>query len=534
MPKVPSALYKSNRRQSKSKSLKMSYPPSIPDEQLETLVAEVKDWQITQGSQLKVMETDNVHSVLTHAVGATIFPTLFPGDLFDEALALQKTYNKLYACVAEDEEWLFAALKDLIDIDPLANKLWTIYREVKQEGYLQDLTMGIFRSDYMLHLPSPDTSEGLQLKQVELNTIACAGGVHSDKILEMHRHLLRTGVYGSASPTFQLNPASPPPNRTINTLAHGLASAHHTYGPATSRAATETCILMIVQPSNFNIADERPIEYALWDESVPCFRVIFGYEVLSQTSLTPSGELIYQPPHRKTPLEVSVVYFRSGFEVHEYDDMGHMARFQLERSRAIKCPNLLGHLATFKKVQQSLTMPDVLERFLTAEEAAIITRTFIKIWPLDESEEGQIARNLAMDPETAREYILKPSREGGGNNVYGEAIVEFLKAIPVAAWGTFVLMEKITTPLLNNTMMNHVELFQGPVVSELGVFGVCLWQRGQDGKTSEIIEEMDPCWSFKTKNAKVDEMSVVKSYGCFDSPALVDREIFETHMRVVE
>ncbi|KAH9217715.1 glutathione synthetase, partial [Leptodontidium sp. 2 PMI_412] len=520
MPKVRSTLRKSNGRQSKNKSLEMSYPPSMPDEQLETLVAEVKDWQISHGSQLKVLDTDNVHSVLTHSVGATIIPTLFPRDLFDEALALQKTYNKLYAAVAEDEEWLFDALKDLIDVDPLANKLWTIYREVKQEGYLQDLTLGIFRSDYMLHLPSADTHDGFQLKQVELNTIACAGGVHSDKISEMHRHLHRTGIYEAVPSAFQLKPDFLPPNHTIDTLAQGLASAHHTYGSAASRTAKDTCILMIVQPNNFNIADERPIEYALWGASIPCFRVIFGYEVLSQTSLTPAGELIYQPPHLKIPLEVSVVYFRSGFEVHEYDDMGHMARFQLERSRAIKCPNILGHLATFKKVQQALTVPNVLERFLTVEEAAIIARTFMKIWPLDESEEGQNARKVALDPETARGIILKPSREGGGNNVYGEAIVEFLKSIPVAAWGTFILMEKITPPLLMNMMMNHIGLYQGPVVSELGVFGVCLWKRGQGGQGADILEEMNPCWSFKTKNAKVDEMSVVKGYGCFDSPAL--------------
>jgi hypothetical protein len=29
-------------------------------------------------------------------------------------------------------------------------------------------------------------------------------------------------------------------------------------------------------------------------------------------------------------------------------------------------------------------------------------------------------------------------------------------------------------------------------------------------------------WSFKTKAAGVDEMSVVKGYGCFDCPRLVD------------
>lgn len=144
------------------------------------------------------------------------------------------------------------------------------------------------------------------------------------------------------------------------------------------------------------------------------------------------------------------MYFRSAFEVHEYDDMGHMARFQLEKSRATKCPKLMGHLATFKKVQQALTLPGILERFLTTEEAEIVAKTFVKIWPMDGSDEGKLARNLALDPETAKNHVLKPWLEGGGNNVYGEAIDDFLNETPVEMWHTFILMEKIVPPLTTN------------------------------------------------------------------------------------
>ncbi len=306
-------------------------------------------------------------------------------------------------------------------------------------------------------------------------------------------------------------------------------SAHRAYGAATSRIAKETCIIMIVQPNNFNIADERPIEYCLWDASIPCFRVTFGYEVLVQTSLTLNRELLYNPPHRSTPLEVSVVYFRSGFEVEEYaDDMGHMARFQLEKSKAIKCPNLLGHLSTFKKVQQALTVPGMLEKYLTLEESRRLEKTFVSMWPLDESEEGQQARRFATDPITAARYVLKPSLEGGGHNIYGADIPGFLAKLPKELWHTYVLMEKIVPPLLNNTVMGSQGLCEGPVVSELGVFGICLWKSNRGTGKAVVMEEKDPCWSFKTKMAEVDEMSVVKGYGYFDSPALVGGEVFET------
>jgi glutathione synthase len=158
----------------------MKYPPPLTDDQLDELIFNVKDWQLTHGSLLKIVDSDEESSVLAHSIGVSLFPTLFPRTLFDEALALQRIYNKLYAAVAEDEKWLHDTLKGLIELDILADTLWDIYLEVKREGYSQDLTLGIFRSDYMLHADAdfPKTNERVQIKQVEFNTVSCAGGVH--------------------------------------------------------------------------------------------------------------------------------------------------------------------------------------------------------------------------------------------------------------------------------------------------------------------------------------------------------------------
>jgi glutathione synthetase len=409
----------------------MKYPPRLSDEQLEVLVSNVKDWQITHGSLLKLVKTDDDHTVLSRPVGVTLFPTLFPKDQFQEALDLQTAYNKLYASVAEDDEWLYNVLEGFIKVDLLASSLWSIHEEVKKGGYVQDLRLGISRSDYMLHAPQLGQAEGvqdIQLKQVELNTVSCAGGVHSNMISDMHRHLHQRGAYHSNPPNpdeVKLHSSTLPPNTTLKTIASGLAAAHKAYGPPKSDGSKETCILFIVQPHNFNIADERPIEYALWDQSIPSYRVLWGHGVLSQTSLTPSRELLYHPPSHSTPMEVSVVYFRAGFGDEEYNEIGLKCRLNLERSRAIKCPSILSHLTTFKKVQQALALPGALDRWLSPDEAAEVARTFAPIYPLDESEPGLRARELALEPETAKNHVLKPSREGGGHNIYGKDMVEF-------------------------------------------------------------------------------------------------------------
>jgi len=512
----------------------MTYPPPLSDEQRERLISNIEDWQLCNGSLLKVIHDSPEQTVLAYPIGVTLFPTPFPRHLFEQALALQETYNMLYAGVAEDREWIHGALKGMLEVDELVSMLWGIHEEVEQQGYVQDLTLGVFRSDYMLHVPQEGPRREIQLKQVELNTVSCAGGVHGERASRMHQYLHQTRVYTpnpSVGSSLTLTSSAFPPNNTTKLMSSGLAAAYSAYGPPKSGKATQTCILMLVQPHNHNIADERPIEYALWNQKIPIFRVLFSQETLDRTSLTPTRELLYHLPNEQV-MEVSVVYFRAGLHVQEFNGAGRECRLRMEISMAIKCPSVLSHLTGFKKIQQELMVPGTLERFLSKEEAKRIRDTFHPMYPLDESPAGITARKQAMDAKTAEEYILKPSLEGGGHNVYGDDIPEYLAELPLEKWPTYVLMEKIKPPLLHNTLSSERGVYEGPVISELGVFGYCLWRRWEGKGT--MVQDIEPSWSFKTKNAEVDEMSVVKGYGCFDSPALLDREVFASCCGEVE
>lgn len=511
----------------------MPWPPSLSDDQLEAAISNARDWQLTRGSLLKQVNFENEHLSIASPVGVSLYPTLFPRALFESALHMQSIFNKLYAAVACDEEWLYSTLGELIKDDPLTRSLWTIHQEVKKAGYTQDYVAGIFRSDYMLH----ESSAGnLQLKQVEFNTISCAGGIHGEKASHLHRYLLQNGSYEPHQPfpgSFKPSISNMPSSNTLQTLVAGLAAMHKAYINAKSSGVSHTGILMVVQPNNFNIADERPIEYGLWEESVPIYRVEFGEEVLAHTSLSPSRELLYHPPSRPShlgPVEISLVYFRSGFEIEEYTPIGYKCRLQLELSNAIKCPSVLSHLTTFKKVQEALAEPGTLDRFISPEEAAIVEDSFTPMYPMDDSEAGRKAMFLALNPETAQNHVLKPSLEGGGHNIYGQDISLFLAKTPKESWNLYILMEKIQPPLYNNILLSPTKPYSGPVVSELGVFGVCYWKQSRTGNEKGVIIEHEepPCWSFKTKSAGVNEMSVVKGYGCFDSPLLVDDETLST------
>lgn len=307
-------------------------------------------------------------------------------------------------------------------------------------------------------------------------------------------------------------------------------------------------VLFVVQPNNVNIADERPIEYALNKRRIRCFRLEFGSEVMARTSLSARKALLFHPIYApEVPVEISVVYHRAGYDVEEYDAIGRACRLRLEMSRAIKCPSILGYLATLKVVQQQLTKRENLSRFLSDEEAEKILAVCMPMYPLDDSNEGKKSREIVKDGTQVKNHVLKPCLEGGGHNIFGEQIPGHLRQLrrEGKTWEDLVLMALIQPPDVRNVLMSPSQGgYSGSVVSELGVFGASMWRSttmrsspGKDDQTDQE-EEYDPeekeeegdanvllnrqiGFSFKTKRRSVKEMSVVKGYGCFDSPFLI-------------
>jgi glutathione synthase len=277
-------------------------------------------------------------------------------------------------------------------------------------------------------------------------------------------------------------------------------------------SARQRGILIIVQHANFNIGDERPLEYALWDRDIPVYRVEWR-SILQNVSLGPNQELLYTSASCPfSPLEISIVYYRAGYHPAEYMDEGVEARLMLETSKAIKCPSILTHLTTFKHIQQELTRPGILNELVSQLQAKRLSATFMPMYALDESESGLHGRELALKEETAHDFILKPSLEGGGNNIYGSDIPEFLTSIAEEAWPNFTLMKKINADTHQALLLSSEKLHKAPTVSELGIIGTCLWRHG-DSNEVEILLNEQAGWTFKTKPDSINEMSVVKGYG---------------------
>lgn len=301
---------------------------------IEKLVSEVKDYQITHGSLLKLVKFETASTVHARPVGVSLRPTPLRKADFEEATTLQVIFNELYMRAAADFAWLSDVLFPLIKNDRLCHALWDILLQARKVSSVQDIVCGVFRSDYM--------SEISGIKQVEMNTFSVAGACHAQRIADMHHHLNRIQPLDVPGAT-GYNSRLPKSGNTASIVGQ-LSEAHRLYKASTSNPA---CVLMVVQPFNFNIADERPIEYGLWDHDIPCYRCEWS-AVTDSCILAPDRTMLFRNGSRLH--EVSVVYFRAGYDAAEYSPGGKQIRLKLELSRAIQCPNIATHLTTLKAV----------------------------------------------------------------------------------------------------------------------------------------------------------------------------------------
>ena len=411
-------------------------------------------------------------------------------------------------------------------MDDFVANLWRVHQRVKEEGYVHELSLGLFRSDYMVH----EDESGLQVKQVEFNTIASSFGGLATQTSLLHRFLAATEY-----PRLQarVKDLDVPKSDSATLLARGIATAFEKYDTTLSRGAERPrCVLFIVQDGERNIFDQRHLEYNLsgQDPPIPVYRLPFS-EILQHTRIAegPRRELIYTLPWSRewakpTEYEVAVVYYRSGYGPGDYPSPESWeARYHVERSAAIKCPTILTQLAGMKKVQQVLATPDtgdappVHSRFTQGQpEFKPLLDTFTNIYPMDTSPAGLEARRKATDPELCKSFVLKPQREGGGNNFYRTAIPEYLKTIPEDHWNSYILMELITPPPATNIILRNGKLEEGGIISELGIYGTCLWNN------EKVLHNEEAGYLLRTKGDKSEEGGVAAGYGCMDSCNLVD------------
>ena len=420
--------------------------------------------RIASYKNLGMSVDDKIHWALTHGIAIglnipdvefaskapiihapfTLDPFPFPKNEFEKAVGLAQLFNVLVEKITRNSEWLIETLEPTAVSDLFILQLLKIYKTVLDEGIKQPYSLAINRSDYMLHSKEGDNRT---LLQVELNTIASSFGSLSTKITEMH---IEMNAMESLDTENTASRRDIPVNSALDEIASGIAAAHQVYLSQTGLTNLNCSVAMIVQPNERNFADQRFLQYQLWkNHKVRCFRVTLA-EVHLHGKLGSNNELIIDAKY------VSVVYFRAGYSPDDLpSEKEWSARLLIERSFAIKCPTIAVHLAGCKKVQQALADPGILEMFISsAEQIEALRSVFAGLYSLSEpvssdtSDQSQLLNIIKekVQADNGLNFVMKPQREGGGNNFYGPDVAEALRTMSLDEQASYILMERILPP----------------------------------------------------------------------------------------
>ena len=120
------------------------------------------------------------------------------------------------------------------------------------------------------------------------------------------------------------------------------------------------------------------------------------------------------------------------------------------------------------------------------------------LWGLDDLEDPEMQKVLRQAQQQPNAYVLKPQREGGGNNLYGQQLLEKLQA--GKGLGAYILMQRIRPPIqpyatllydphpygassTENSFPDVKETFQNFV---LGVMHTCLSHCSSESACAEL------------------------------------------------
>lgn len=396
---------------------------------------------------------------------------------------------------------------------------------VTENGRTQSLTMNVLRSDYMLQ----DVGGLVRPLQIELNTIASSFGVLSGRVSQMHSFL-----HSNGSNDYQF-----PSNSACEIIVDGFAAAVMEYGKqqqAVTKAPTtveyEKVVVMVIQPGEKNSIDQFGLQFDLFnrhkirtvrrsmDELTSSLSPALR-SALTQDESTKKNALIF-PDNDNNMVEAAVVYFRAGYAPADYSgEETWLSRLLIEKSNAIKCPDIFSHLAGTKKIQQVLASEEgkQLKQFCNGEEEFEEVRNiFAGLWGFsgDENEDKKIIDMALANPG---KFVFKPQREGGGNNLYGNDLVNALKTMGGEERACYILMERIFPPEFTQTLVKGGEVvYDGDCVCELGIFGVSL--RCFDNDENLLPTERRKGFIVRAKMAKTDEGGVAAGYAFLSSPIL--------------
>jgi glutathione synthase len=423
---------------------------------------------------------------VTH-LPCSLLPWDAPAGFVDETEALTSLYNELYHRVGHDDDFLHTELERARAADDFVERLF----QAKSHELPGKPSLYLNRNDCM---PAVQTDGSVWPKQVEMNLMASALGEASQIVYRMHNFLS------------QHQKVNLKENQAGSGLAKGLADGYR-------QMNADGVILFLIPVGEVSVFDQRILESRLVEEH--------GLKTLrcSLEELGAEGELrggaLYFRGHK-----VSIAYFRTGYAPRHYlGEESWEARNLIEKSTAVSVPSARTQLANTKLIQLVLSQEDVLQRFVTPEQAKRLARSCVAFTKLDKdftSPDGYTASGREHGLRNPDDWVLKPHREGGGNNFFGPDIVEQLQKMSEVGFEAYILMEKIRQSVFDSVRMVEGQAISCRVVTELGFFGRAFYSGADTSATFNVADG----YLLRTKDESMDEGLVLGGFSFLDAVKL--------------
>ncbi|GAV63215.1 GSH_synthase domain-containing protein/GSH_synth_ATP domain-containing protein [Cephalotus follicularis] len=462
----------------------------IDEEVIQKMIFDALVWSSLHG--LVVGDRNSLRSGKVPGVGMVhapfaLLPMPFPESHWRQACDLAPIFNELVDRVSLDGRFLQDSLSRTKKVDVFTHRLLDIHSKMLEMNKKEEIRLGLHRSDYML-----DEQTKLLL-QIELNTISSSFAGLTSLVSELHRSLLK--YYGGK---LELDSKRVPGNSARFKFAEALAKAWMEYN--NPRAV----ILVVVQSDEHNMYDQHWLCALL--------REIHGIATIRKTlaEIDTEGELLPDGTLLVGGQAIAVIYFRAGYAPTDYPSESEWrARLFMEESSSIKCPSISYHLAGTKKIQQELAKPNLLERFLdNKEDIAKVRKCFTGLWSLDDLD---IVRKAIEKPEL---FVMKPQREGGGNNIYGDDVRENLLRLQkdkTEEDAAYILMQRIFPTVSPTFLMRDGICHKDHAISELGIYGAYL-------RNKDKVLMNDQCgYLMRSKVSSSNEGGVAAGFAVLDS-----------------
>ena len=500
--------------------------------QLKRISKVIETWSGCHGllyadAQLKNHRNELDNKYIWRTAPLSLLPLPYPYKAYQYAKDLQPTINILIDKVSRDRDFLINTLNIIARTDEFTNNLLQIYEEVDENVIKDSVQLGLHRSDYMLNADNNNDGNEKPL-QIEMNTIASSFGCLSEKVTTLHKYILEildkdTIAWDTVTKkiNYPFNDSSAvlkavPDNVSTRMLAFGIAMAHLVFGNSKSIA------LFVVQPGERNVADQRLLAQELWTSHNIRTEFITLSDVVSQCYVDDSKILKYKIDNDVNhDLIISVVYYRAGYSPSDYPTSNEWkARKMIEFSSAIKCPSVGYQLAGTKKVQQVLCEKNILEKYLNPHQCELLRECFAAQYSLGTMATKESLEAVDSAIKDGSKWVLKPQREGGGNNLYGDDLSNYLnKHKGDKVLSEYILMQRIFPKVMNTFFLRNSEIKLLPSINELGIYGTFLG----DGSSKPLINTYSG-FLLRTKPSGVDEGGVATGYSVLNSIALLDIE----------